>query len=298
MINNEHKKDLSVKAAILLMAAVAAARGSSFIFSKQLLRTMEPLNLLGVRSLIAFGVLMLLFGRRIWKSILNDTGVLKAGALLGFLYFMIMTLELNALRTTGAATASFIENSAVVLVPLAEAMLRRKMPARITLISAGACLTGIGFITMNGLGGRPGIGELILIIAACIYTLAIIVTDRQSKRHDAFAVGILYVGFMGLFGITASLFTETTHLPQTGKEWLIVLALAILCSSFGFAMQPVAQRTLNPETTGLMTALNPLTTAVLGAIVLHETFGIMGFIGAALIITGILMHNLRRKECL
>jgi drug/metabolite transporter (DMT)-like permease len=73
----------------------------------------------------------------------------------------------------------------------------------------------------------------------------------------------------------------------------MLLMLAVVCSSFGFAMQPVAQRTISSETTGLMTAINPLTTAVLGSLILHEPFGLSSFIGAALILIAIILHNLR-----
>ena len=70
---------------------------------------------------------------------------------------------------------------------------------------------------------------------------------------------------------------------------------AVVCSSFGFAMQPVAQRVISSETTGLMTAINPLTTAALGALILHEPFGILSIIGAILIIAAIMIHNLLQE---
>jgi len=80
-------KSLSIRSAVFLMSAVAVARGSSFIFSKQLLAGgMEPLNLLGVRSLIAFAVLMMFFGRRTIESVKSDHHNLTAGALLGLVY--------------------------------------------------------------------------------------------------------------------------------------------------------------------------------------------------------------------
>ena len=173
---------LSIRAAILLMAAVAVARGSSFIFSKLLLRTMEPLNLLGVRSLTAFLILFALFGRRVITAVKDDHRNLRAGALLGLMYFMIMTLELNGLKHTTTSTASFIENSAVVLVPLFEAVLLWRRPGRITIVSAILCLAGVGSIAMGDMSGRIGIGEILCMIAALLYTGAIIVTDRESKN--------------------------------------------------------------------------------------------------------------------
>ena len=46
----------------------------------------------------------------------------------------------------------------------------------------------------------------------------------------------------------------------------------------------------------LMTAINPLTTAVLGAFILHEPFGISSVIGALLIITAIVLHNVSSDD--
>lgn len=278
------------------MAAVAVARGSSFIFSKLLLQTMEPLNLLGVRSLTAFLILFAIFGRRVITSVRDNHRNLKAGALLGLMYFMIMTLELNGLKHTTTSTASFIENSAVVLVPLFEALLLWRRPDRVTVVSAILCLAGVGSIAMGDLSGRIGIGEMLCMIAALLYAGAIIVTDREAKKCDAFVVGILYVGFMGLFGMIGSFVTESPHLPQTRTEWGLLLMLAVICSAFGFAMQPVAQRTISSETAGVLTALNPLTTAVLGTVVLNEPFGINSIIGAILILTGVVIHNMHKRK--
>ncbi len=285
------KTQLSVRSAVLLMAAVAVARGSSFMFSKQLLETIEPLNLLGIRSLIAFAVLMLFFGRRVTASVRESPGNLAAGALIGFTYFIVMVLELNGLKHTTTATASFIENSAIVLVPLAESIIGHRPLSAKTLMCSGLGLAGIGFIAARGFSHGIGLGEVLCTVGAFVYTAAIIQTDRMAKKYDPFVVGILYVGFMGVFGMAGSFITETPHLPQTAGQWGMLLMLAIVCSSFGFAMQPVAQRTLSSETTGLMTAINPLTTAVLGAFVLHEPFGIMSATGAMLIITAIVLHN-------
>ena len=285
-------KSLPIRSAILLMAAVAVARGTSFIFSKQLLAGgMEPLNLLGVRSLIAFAVLMVFFGRRTNVSVRSDHHNLTAGALLGLVYFLIMTLELNGLKYTTAATASFIENSAVVLVPLAEMLLFSQPITGKALMCCGLSLTGIGFIAAKGFSSGLGIGELLCTAAAFLYTAAIIITDREAKKYDPFVIGILYVGFMGIFGIAGSFVTETPHLPQTGSQWLMMLMLAVICSSFGFAMQPVAQTVISAETAGILTALNPLTTTILGIAVLRETFGLSDIIGAILILGGIILHS-------
>ena len=285
---------LSFRMGCMLMAALTISRGASFLLSKQLLSNMEPLNLLGLRFFIAFLVLFVFFFRKVCHAIRNNPKILLASLVLGGTYFLCMAAELIGLQYTTASVCSFLENSAIVMVPLLEAILLRRLPTPVALLSTILTVVGIGFVALWGTGHFSfGIGEFLCIFAALMYAAAIIITDRISKKHDPMILGILYVGIMGLMGLTASIFTETPHIPSDGKGWLLLLGLALLCTCFGFTMQPVAQKPLTSETTGIICALNPLTTAVLGGIFFGEHFGITGILGAALIIFGIILPNLK-----
>ena len=92
----------------------------------------------------------------------------------------------------------------------------------------------------------------------------------------------------------ASLLLESPHLPGTAREWGVILAL--VCSCFGFTFQPVAQRYTTAERAAQLCAVNPLSTAVLSAVFLHETMDILGIIGAALILCGIVLHNYQPRK--
>ena len=224
-----------------------------------------------------------------------------------------MAAELIGLQYTTASTCSFLENSAIVIVPVLEALLLRRFPRPVIAFSTAITFVGIGLIvlrtsgqpvlpeggasTLSGAGHSvlPGIGpgEILCMIAALMYAAAIIITDRLSKKHEPMTLGILYVGFMGLMGLIASFIFETPHLPETGGQWMALAGLALVCTAFGFTMQPVAQKPLSSETTGIICALNPLTTAVLGRLLLGENFGAAGIWGAVLILTGIVLPNVK-----
>ena len=145
-------KGLSVRAAILLMIAVGVARGSSFIFSKQLVSDIEPLNLLALRSIMAFAILMIPFGKKVITTVRKEPRNLMAGAVIGFAYFMVMAFELYGIKYTTSATATLIEHSAIVWVPLAEAALLRRSPGRVTMICSVLSMIGLGFVAAGGYG--------------------------------------------------------------------------------------------------------------------------------------------------
>lgn len=279
---------MSRKSAEWLLAAVIFARSTSLLFAKIGLTSMSPLNLLAVRFCLAFVVLAVIFR----KKLRTTTGIdVLHGFVLGGTFFAVMALETFALKQTNASTVSFLENTAIVIVPLFEAILHRRSPGRKPLLCAAITLLGVGFLTLkNGLTGF-GLGEGLCMIEACLYAVAIMLTAYLSQKSDPLLLGIFQIGFMGLFSAAGSLLTETPHLPQNGVEWGVILALALVCSCFGFTFQPVAQRYTTAERAAQFCDINPLSVAVLSVVFLHETMELKTVIGAALILTGIILHN-------
>jgi len=281
------------RSAEILLASVIVARATSLLFSKLSMRSMGPFNLTGLRFALAFAVLLLLF-RRKFKDIRPAT-VLR-GFALGAAFFATIAAELYGLRATDSSTTSFLENTAIVWVPLMEAAIHRSRLRGRTLGSALVTLLGVGLLTLGKSSFRLGHGELLCLLAALLYATAILLTAKFSREDDPLVLGILQVGFIGLLGLAASFLLETPRLPQSGGEWGMILMLALVCSCFGFTLQPVAQRYVSAERAGTFCALNPLTAAILGAVFLHERLGLWGLAGAALILTGILIQSLGERK--
>lgn len=246
----------------LLLAAVIIARSTSYVLTKVGLQDMGKFTLLAVRFLLAFAFLAVLFWRRLLQI---DRRTLLSGLAMGGIYFCVMTAELTALKTVETSTVSFVTNTAVVIVPLIQAVLSRRWPERRVLLGALACLLGVALLTLrNGLALTPGVGYCIL--EAFLYSAAILVTDRLTHAGaDPLLSGVVQVGFLG------------------------VLALALVCSGFGFTLQPVAQSGTTADHAALFCALNPFVAATLGAVCFHEHFGLAGLLGGALILAGILV---------
>lgn len=286
---------LDARGAMALLAAVVSARASSFLFSKLLLAHMGPYTLMGLRFLAAFALLALVFHRRLAR--VTRTTFLR-GAALGGAFFVVMAFELHALALAPTSSVSFLENTAIVLVPLGEAIVGRRLPAPRTALAALVALAGVGLLTLSGGVAGIGRGEALALCAALAYAVAMMLTDRLAKADDALVLGILQVGWIGALGLVASLVTERPTLPTGGAEWASLAVLVVVCSGFGFTLQPVAQRPLSAETTSLMCALNPLVAAVLGATVLGERLGMGGVAGLALILASIVIAGMRaRRPC-
>lgn len=277
---------LSQRNSEFLLAAVLVARATACMFSKLLLESMGSFTLIALRSLLAFAFLLLIFRKRL-KEV--SRAQLRGGFLLGLAFFVIMAFELTGLRFTTSVAISFEENTAVAIVPLLMIFITKKAPSQNTVLRVLLAFTGVVLLCFRPEGFLFNIGDVFGILTAVSYAGAILLTSRLAKHGDPLLLGIFEVGFMGLLSVLPALLFETPSLPRNGTEWGYLLYLALVCSSFGFTLQPLAQRGTTEERAGAFTALIPVTAAVLGAVFLHETLTPKGVIGGILIIVSILI---------
>lgn len=278
----------------ILLTSVIAVRATSLVFTKGCLQVMDTFNLLFLRFLTAFILLALLFGKRLihikWST-------LWRGMIMGVCFFAIMSCEVTAAHTTKTSTISALVNTAIIMVPLINALLQRSRPKPISLLSAAGAVCGVILVNWTGEGLQFHIGELLSMIEAFLYACGIILTDRFSHHEqDTLALGIVQVGTLGTLALIASFIWEQPHLPATPRIWLMVLALAVGCTCFGFTLQPVAQRHTNAETAGLLCAVNPAVVAILGAVVLHEDISVLNLLGIVLILGSLLLPHLIKEK--
>ena len=207
-----------------------------------------------------------------------------------------MTAEMYALRIAPASTVSFLENTAIILVPLVQAALLRLRPGRKELLPAGLALLGVACLTLRCGVGAVGAGELLGMTAALFYTAVILLTGLLSRQGDPLVMGVAQIGTIALLGTAASFLFETPRLPQTGREWGCILALALVCGCFGFTFQPVAQRHLPAQRAAQFCAISPLSASVQGAVFYRERLGPLGLTGAGLILAAILLRGGEQQE--
>ena len=250
---------------------------------------MGTFSLLGLRFLTAF-LFLLPFA---WKRLSRVSGrTLLRGMLLGASFFAVMAAEVSSLKTTNASTTAFLENTAIIFVPLFEAALHKNFPKFPVIMSAMISLSGVALLTVKGGMFSLSAGECLSLLAAVFYACSIILTDRISRKDDPLTLGILQVGFMGAYSMIAAFLFETPRLPATSSEWGIILTLAIVCSGFGFTLQPLAQSRTTSERAGLFCALSPAGAAIMGSIFLKEKLGLAGILGTLLILLGMVSVNM------
>lgn len=279
-------KNMTQRRAEALIALGLTLRGTSLLFSKLAMRTIGPFTLCGIRFLVSFVVVAVIFHKKLREVTRKE---ILHSAIVGLLYFFCMAFELLGLQTTSSSTTAFIENSAVAVVPIIAAIVYRRLPKGMDILCAAIAMVGIAFLTLKDGGLHFTTGELLVFCGACSYALTVVTMDVVTAKDDALIIGICHIFFIGFFSLIAAFLFEDFTIPTAPAEWGAILYLALVCGAIGFTVQPVGQKYTTPERTGLYTATNPIAAMVLGVLFLNESFSAIGLVGCALILLSIFL---------
>ena len=272
---------MSSKRAELLMVSVTLAWGSSYLLMKVGLNGIGPFNLIALRFGIAFVFMTLAFLPKFRK--LTRATLLK-GLLAGVILFLLFTGMVCGVNYTTASTAGFLTSTTVVLVPILESFLKRKLPEKSMVASICIAICGLFLLTATD-GLALDKGALLCLMGALFY-------DKIAKKEDAFLISIIQLGVASALGAVAMCLFETPSLPTRPVEWGAVIGLGLVCSAYGFVVQPIAQKYAAPEKIGLIFALEPVFSAILSFLFLHEVLNVRGYLGAALILLSVVFSEL------
>lgn len=283
---------MSSKKAELLMASVTLAWGSSYLLMKVGLNGIGPFNLIALRFGIAFICMFLVFlpcfKKLTWRTCLK-------GVLMGVILFLIFTGMVCGVNHTTASTAGFLTSTTVVLVPVLKSVLERTFPAKPVIASICMATCGLFLLTAKD-GVALDKGALLCLMGAFFYAVYIIMLDKISKKEDAFLISIIQLGVASALGAIFMVLLETPSLPETPLEWGAVICLGLVCSAYGFIVQPIAQKYASPEKIGLIFALEPVFSAVLSFLFLHEILEVRGYVGAILILISVVLSEMMTNK--
>lgn len=283
---------MTQKHANFLLATVSIGWGTSYIFMKILADTVSPFTVVALRFGIAFLIMILIANN---KLINFNIKLLYYSAIVGILLCGIFISLMYGMKTTSASSAGFLTSTTVILVPVLQTLITRKLPRKEVICGVITVSIGLALLTIKD-DFTFALGSLFCLVAAFLYGIHIIVTNYFVQKVDALQLGIFQLGFAFLFALIGNFIFETPVLPNGVIEWSAILGLAIICSAYGFVIQPIAQKYTTPESTGFLFSLEPVFSAVFAFIFLNENMGGQEYLGALLILSRVLIANTSFKK--
>lgn len=140
------------------------------------------------------------------------------------------------------------------------------------------------------------------IFLGCVYftyeNCALSVTGKVAGNVNPISIGVLQLGFVGVFSTILSLIMETPKLPDNPETWFSTLVLSIFCTGIPFIVQIIAQQYTTPTHAGLIFTLEPVFSSGFAFIFTGETLSNIGYLGAILLLISVLIAELDFKSLL
>lgn len=264
--------------------------------SKFAFDVMPVYSLLVLRYSMALVVLLLLFGKRIWKGLKQCS--VKDWILPTLCMSGAYVVNNIALDLTAATSVAFLRSLAMVMTPLlALAAYRRTYRWQHIPIQ---CLVVVGLYLLCGLGGLSGfgLGEVLSLLSALLLAGSLVFGEHALERVDPITLSTLQVAASVLMAaICAPIFNGGLHLELTTPTiWAIITYMAIGCTLAGYLLQNAALTTLSSRTAALLQCACPVLTAVFSRFVLGERLSVAGVIGAVIILICVVAETLLENE--
>ena len=279
----------------LLLAACALIWGATFVVVKEALADASVFVFLSLRFVLASALLALLYRREL-RSL--DGGKLRAGGLIGCLMFGAFAFQTVGLTMTTPSKSAFITGFFAVLVPVFLAVFGRSI-SHWTWAGVFTAVAGLYFLTVPASGfSELNMGDVLTLICAVLCALHIIAIGHYSPRYSGSvlvflqvaATAVLSAGAVPVFALAGWEAPRVSWTP--GLIWA-VLGTGVLATVFTFSAQVWAQRYAAPSHVALLLTLEPVFAGMTSFVFVGERLGGRALAGAALILAGILVAELK-----
>ena len=215
---------------------------------------------------------------------------LPPGVLAGVLLAVAGNLQQAAMSSVPAGNAAFITGLYMVFVPLIAAFRGHRSSLQ-TVLGVLSSVIGLYLIAVTDTL-TVGPGELLLIISTVVWAAQILVIDRFGPGVSSLrfaAVQFVTCAVVSGFG---ALLLEPAPFQGIDQALVPILYGGVLSVGVAFTLQVVGQRDALATHASLIMAMESVFGAIGGALILGENMGLRGYVGAALMVTGIVVSQL------
>jgi drug/metabolite transporter (DMT)-like permease len=262
--------------------------GSTFVVVKGGLDDASPLLLNSVRFLLA-SALFVPFALPALRA-MSRAAVLRGG-ILGALLFAGFATQTVGLRYTTASKSAFVTGMLVVLTPIFQLLFARR-PLRPGNVLGVALVTLGLYLLTSPEGSGFNVGDSLTLACAVAFALYIVLLDLYTRAHDPRALTLLQFGFTAVLSTAAAPLVEDLRFEPTPALLSTVAFLAVMATVVAIYVQTRYQRDTTPTRAAVIFSLEPVFAALLAWAVRGEALGVLGIVGGAVIVAGVLVSEL------
>jgi drug/metabolite transporter (DMT)-like permease len=273
------------------MVAVTAVWGSTFVLVRDAVAQIPPFAFIAYRFLAAAVLLAALRPR---LAAVAGTPELAAGAVAGLALFAGYGFQTVGLQYTTASNAGFITGLSVVLTPLLAGLVLRQSPGRWPVAGALLAAVGLGLLSLQALEVRRG--DALVLGCAVAFATHILLLGRYAPQLSTYRLAVVQMATAGLCGLAWAGVAGDLVVPGSAEVWVALAITSVAASAAAFLIQTRAQREVSPTRTAVIFTMEPVFAGLFGFLLAGERLSGRGWLGAGLILAGMLVAELGGRQ--
>lgn len=218
-------------------------------------------------------------------------GILPAGILAGTVLFFAASLQQIGLMYTAAGKAAFLTGLYIALVPIMGLFLKHKT-SFLTWIGVVIAVIGLYLLSVNK-GFSIEKGDLYEIAGAFLWAMHILLIDNFAKKIDVLKLSAVQFGTCAVFSMAVALCTEKITLYGLSQAFIPILYTGLCSTAIGYTCQAIGQKSAKPSHAAIILSLESVFASIGGVLILHEVLPIKGYIGCVMMLTGMILSQLK-----
>ena len=272
----------------LLVLFAALIWGVAFYFQKSAMAHIGPFLFLGLRSILAAAALFP-FALREWQASPRSTPPIRPFALLGgVVFFTAGALQQVGIVTATVTNTSFLTALYVVVTPFLLWLLRNERPGRRIWLASGLAFIGIWALGGGAIGAFSQ-GDMLIAASSIAWSLYMVVTSASGKLAKPMQYTFIHFLVVAALALPCAGYFEKIEGAAIAETALPLLYIGILSSAFTFALMANVVRHIPASRASILLSTEVLFGAASGFIMLGERLSPIGWAGAALMFSAILM---------
>jgi drug/metabolite transporter (DMT)-like permease len=274
------------------------AIGAAAIFARYALTGAGPLAVSALRLFFAATPFILFALVRRSRGRI-DLGRELAFAVAGVALAIHFAGWIASLLYTSVALSTLLVSTTPLWTGAYEALRERRPPSRTYLIALALAALGMGLIALRRdapapVPGNALLGEGLALLGAIAIGVYLIIVRNAGARPisgDALPTTSIVARTYGWAAIVLIALAAFAHQPppagNDGLAWFGILAMALVSQALGHTALNAALRNFTPSTVALSTLLEPVSAAVLAALLFHEGLSPQAFGGALCVLAAV-----------
>jgi len=275
--------------------------GSTFVFTKIVYKHYQPLSTIFTRLVISSVLLLLVirFSPDRQKILKKDLKYFFALALFEPFFYFIG--ESFALQIVSSTISSVIIATIPVFTPLIAFVILKEKISMINIFGLIVSFLGVFVLVINKdlTLNAPAKGILLLFLAVASAVFASVIMKKLSANYSSLTV----ITYMNLIGAAYFLplflifeFNGFIHTPFYFDSAASMVYLALFGSSLAFIFYFKAVKAIGINKSNAFSNTIPVFTVLFSYIIIHEPPTINKLLGMFIVITGVLMSQMKRNR--